>query len=190
MNGIMKGKVVKFGSIVFAVVVPLLLASGDASAKGHKTKGSETQNYVGAHLSFTGLSDIDMEMQRKLNGAYYLYIQHSQEEGISIIDISHPVHPKMVGTIPPANQTTSGTLNVMGDLAIVSESNVPSTKNNASTRNLILWDTSNPATPREVQRFAGVVRWLEDDRNFIYVLNGDGLWVLSPPEEDEPSSSY
>jgi hypothetical protein len=75
-------------------------------------------------------------------------------------------------------------------LAIVSESNVPSTKSNASTKNLVLWDTSNPATPREVQRFAGVVRWLEDDRNFIYVLNGDGLWVLSPPEEDEPSSSY
>ena len=190
MNGIMKSKVVKFGSIFFAVLAALLLASGDASAKGHKTKRSESQSYVVAHLSFTGLSDVDMAMQRKLNGAYYLYIQHSQEQGISIIDISHPVHPKMVGMILSANQTTSRTLNVVGDLAIVSESNVPSTKSNASTRDLVLWDTSNPATPREVQRFAGVVRWLEDDRNFIYVLNGDGLWVLSPPEEDESSSSY
>ena len=98
----------------------------------------------------------------------------------------------MVGMIPSANQTTSGTLNVMGDLAIVSESNVPSTKSNASTKNLVLWDTSNPATPREVQRFAGVVRWLEDDRDFIYVLNSDGLWVLSAPEEKQTdfSNSY
>jgi hypothetical protein len=190
MNRITKSKGAKFGSIVFAVLAALLLASGDASAKEHKAKKGNDKNYVVAHLSFTGLSDIDMAMQRKLNGAYYLYIQHSQEQGISIIDISHPVHPKMVGMIPSADQTTSGTLNVMGDFAIVSESNVPSTKGNPSTRNLVLWDTSNPATPREVQRFAGVVRWLEDDRNFIYVLNGDGLWVLSPPEEDVPSSSY
>jgi len=33
-----------------------------------------------------------------------------------------------------------------------------------------------------------VVRWLQDDRNFIYVLNGDGLWVISEPTERQPEA--
>ena len=188
MNTITKSKGAKFGSIVFAVLAALLLASGDASAKEHKAKKGKDQNYVVAHISFTGLSDVDMAIQRRPNGTYYLYIQHSQEQGVSIIDISKPAHPKAVGVIPWPDQAASGTVNLMRDLAIVSQSNVRSTKSDASNQELVLWDTSNPATPREVQRFAGVVRWLEDDRDFIYVLNSDG-WVLSPPEEERTDFS-
>jgi hypothetical protein len=52
---------------------------------------------------------------------------------------------------------------------------------------------ANPAAPRVVQKFSGVVKWLQDERNFIYVLNGDGLWVVSepavrPPEQTESSN--
>ena len=56
----------------------------------------------------------------------------------------------------------------------------------------MLWDVSNPVAPREVQKFTGVVKWLEDERNFIYVLNGDGLWVISEPTDrqaEEAASS-
>jgi hypothetical protein len=53
---------------------------------------------------------------------------------------------------------------------------------------------SNPVAPREVQKFTGVVKWLEDERNFIYVLNDDGLWVISEPTdrqaEEAASSNY
>jgi len=38
-----------------------------------------------------------------------------------------------------------------------------------------------------------VVKWLQDERNFIYVLNGDGLWVVSKPADRQPEqteSSY
>lgn len=32
-----------------------------------------------------------------------------------------------------------------------------------------------------MQKFSGVVRWLQGEGNFIYVLNGDGMWVVSQP---------
>ena len=48
---------------------------------------------------------------------------------------------------------------------------------------------ANPAVPRVVQRFSGVVKWLQDERNFIYVLNGEGLWVVSKPADRQPEKT-
>jgi hypothetical protein len=53
----------------------------------------------------------------------------------------------------------------------------------------------NPSAPRVVQKFSGVVKWLQDERDFVYVLNGEGLWVVSKPadrqrEQSESSPSY
>ena len=58
----------------------------------------------------------------------------------------------------------------------------------ANTCELVLWDISDPDNPRVVQRFAGVVRVLHDKRNYTYVLNQDGLWVVydkQPAPEDD-----
>jgi len=72
-------------------------------------------------------------------------------------------------------------MNVTGDLAIVAESEIVPMHSRTSNDDLVLWDLSNPAAPRVVQKFSAVVKWLQDERDFIYVLNGDGLWVISKP---------
>jgi hypothetical protein len=54
---------------------------------------------------------------------------------------------------------------------------------------LVFWDLTNPTAPRVVQKFSGVVKWFQDERNFIYVLNKDGLWVISQPEEERQAES-
>jgi hypothetical protein len=59
----------------------------------------------------------------------------------------------------------------------------------ASNDDLVLWDLSNPSTPRVVQKFSGVVKWLQDERNFIYVLNGEGLWVISNTDHDSEQTN-
>jgi hypothetical protein len=41
-----------------------------------------------------------MAMQSKVNDKYYLYVEHSKDKGISIIDISKPTQPKAVSLIP------------------------------------------------------------------------------------------
>jgi len=195
VNRIGTGRFGKFSSVAVAMLVTVLLASGAASAKDHKLKTSDNQAHVVAHISFTGLSAVDMAMQKKVNDKYYLYVQHSESQGISIIDISTPAQPKAVGVIPWPDPAVSSRMNLTGDLAIIAENGVLPMRSSPSTDDLVLWDLSNPTAPRVVQKFSGVVKWLQDERNFIYVLNGEGLWVVSKPadhqsEQTESSNSY
>jgi hypothetical protein len=188
-----RGAFIKFNSAAWALTI--VLVAGGASAKDHKLKGSDNQAQLVAHISFAGLSAIDMAMQKKVNDKYYLYVQHSKDQGISIVDITKPAQPNVVGVISWPDPALSGRMNVTGDLAIVVESARAPMHSNTSDKDLVLWDLSNPAAPRFVQKFSGVVKWLQDERNFIYVLNSDGLWVVSKPatrqpEQTESSSSY
>jgi len=178
-----------------AVLTTVLLVSGGASAKDHKLKTSDGRADVVAHIPFTGLSAVDMSIQKKVNDKYYLYVQHSKDQGISIIDISKPAQPKAVGIIPWPDSDVPSRMNVTGDLAIIAETGTLPMRSGTSKDDLVLWDLSNPAVPRVMQKFSGVVKWLQDERNFIYVLNGDGLWVVSKPADRQPgqtesSSSY
>ena len=170
-------------SITLALLAAVLVVSTAASAKDHKPKASDNQARVVAHIEFTGLSPVDMAMQRKLNDKYYLYVQHSKDQGISIIDITKPAQPKTVGVTPWPDPAHSSTMNVTGDLAIIAENGIPVMRSTNSNDDLVLWDLSNPASPRVVQKFSGVVKWLQDERDFIYVLNGEGLWVVSKPAQ-------
>jgi hypothetical protein len=195
VNSQKSSRFVKLNWTALALLTSLLIVPAGASAKGHKLKGSENRAHVVAHISFSGLSPVDMAMQKKVNDKYYLHVQHSKDQGISIIDISNPTQPRAVGVIPWPDPAVSSRMNLTGDLAIISESEVVPRHSSASNDDLVLWDLSNPTAPRVVQKFSGVVKWLQDERNFIYVLNGEGLWVVSKPadrqpEQTESSSSY
>jgi hypothetical protein len=178
-----------FNAAALALLTTVLVVSGGASAKDHKLKRSDNRAHVVAHLSFAGLSAVDMAMQKKVNDKYYIYVQHSKDQGISIIDISKPAQPKAVGVIPWPDPALSSRMNVTGDLAIIAESGVLPVHSRTSNDDLVVWDLSNPVAPRVVQKFSGVVKWLQDERNFIYVLNGDGLWVVSKPADRQPEQS-
>jgi hypothetical protein len=180
---------VQFNSAASAVLITVLLLSGGASAKDHKLKRSDSQADVVAHISFTGLSSVDMSIQKKVNDKYYLYVQHSKDQGISIIDISKPAQPKAIGVIPWPDPAVPSRINVTGDLAIIAETGALSMRSNTSKEDLVLWDLSNPSVPRVMQKFSGVVKWLQDERNFVYVLNGDGLWVVSKPADRQPEQT-
>jgi hypothetical protein len=188
-----RSRLLEFNSAALTVLTTVFLVSGGASATNHKVKTSDKQVVVVAHISFPGLSAVDMAIQKKVNDKYYLYVQHSRDQGISIIDISKPAQPKTVGVIPWPNPAVSGRVNVIGDLAIIAGTADRPMRGSTSNDDLVLWDLSNPTAPRVVQKFSGVVKWLQDERNFIYVLNGDGLWVVSDPADYQPEqmeSSY
>jgi hypothetical protein len=172
-----------------AIVTTALLLSSAAAAKDHKVKTPDNQASVVAHISFDGMSAVDMAMQKKVNDKYYLYVQHSKDEGISIVDISKPAQPKTVGVIPWPDPAVSSRMNVTGDLAIIAEDGALPVRRSASDGDLVLWDLSNPAAPRVMQKFLGVVSWLQDERDFIYVLNSEGLWVVSKPADRKPAQS-
>jgi len=168
--------------LVALLTTVLLLPLGNASAKDRKVKQSANEAHIVAQISFSGLSAVDMAMHRA-NDKYYLYVQHSKDEGVSIIDISKPAQAKTLGVIAWPDPAVSSRMVVTGDLAIISESETLPLPGGHSSDHLVLWDLSNPAAPRVIQKFTGVIRWLQDDRNFIYVLNHEGLWVVSEPAE-------
>src|SRR5438552_15149697 len=60
MNRIKRNRAVKFSSMSLALLSTMSLVSGGASAKEHKVKGSDNQADVVAHISFSGLSAVDM----------------------------------------------------------------------------------------------------------------------------------
>jgi hypothetical protein len=177
---------VQFNLAVLGVLTTVLLASGGASAKDRKAEASGSQARVVAHIPLTGLVAVDMAVQKTVNDKYYLYVQHPQDQGISIIDISKPAQPKALAVVPWPDPAVSSSMNVTGRLAIIAETGVQPTRSITSNDDLVLWDLSNPAAPRVMQRFVGVVKWLKDERNFVYVLNGDGLWVVSMPVDRQP----
>jgi hypothetical protein len=189
----MKKRKGKFGELsssglLLLTTVMLLPVMGAAAAKEHKAKGSDNQAQVVAHIAFSGLSEVDMTMQKRTSDKYYIYVQHSKDEGISIIDISKPTQPKAVAVIPWPDPAVSGGMNVAGSLAIVAKSGVVPSHGRTSNDDLVLWDLSNPASPRLVQEFSGVIKWLQDERHFVYVLNADGLWVVSKPQSQRTPS--
>jgi hypothetical protein len=188
---ISKNSFVNLSAMAFGLLATVLLVTGGASAKERKAKAFDNQAHVVSHIPFEGLADVDMAMQKKVDDKYYLYVQHSKDQGISIIDISKPAQPKIVGTTPWPDPALSSWMNVTGDLAIIAENVVPRP---SSSTDLVLWDLSNPIVPHLVQKFEGVVKWLEDERDFIYVLNAEGLWIVSKPDnrpkQNESSDSY
>jgi hypothetical protein len=196
MNKIRTSKFIELSASTVALLgIVLVVTVSGASATEHKLKGAGPGSRVVAHISFSGLSDVDMAMQKKANDKYYLYVQHSKDQGISIVDFSNPAQPKAVRVIPWPDPVASGRMSLTGDLAIIAENAGQPMHSSASDDDLVLWDLSNPAAPQVVQKFSGVVKWLQDERNFIYVLNGEGLWVVSKPvdrqsEQSEPSNSY
>ncbi len=178
----------KFLGVSSAVLIILLGSTiNTVSAKEHKPT-SATESRVVAHVPLEGLSAVDMAMQRRVNDKYYLYVQHANNQGITIIDVSNPAQPKSVGVTPGPNPTVSSRMNVTGDLAIVEENGVLPVRR-VSNDDLVLWDLSNPSAPRIVQKFSGVVKWLQDERSFIYVLNGEGLWVVSNTDRDSEQTN-
>jgi len=180
---------IQFNSKALVLLATVLLVSGGASAKDHKAKGTDNQARVVAHIPLTGLLAVDMAIQKKVNDKYYLYVQHSKDQGISIIDISKPAEPKVIAMIPWPDPAMSSRMNVTGDLAIIAETEVLPMRSSSSGDDLVLWDLSNPAAPRVLQKFSGVVKWLQDQRDFMYVLNGNGLWVVAKPADHPPGQT-
>jgi len=181
------GKALKFKSTAAALLLMLSLA-GPASART-KTRKLQTAagSQVVAHLPFTGLTSIDMALQDRAGDKRYLYVQHSQNDGVSVVDVSDPGKPKVLALVPWPDSHAANRLSVAGDFGFVSENqSTVAVRSDANRDDVVIWDLSNPASPRMVQKFDSVVRFLRDDKDFIYILNNDGLWVISAPKPAEP----
>jgi hypothetical protein len=79
-------------------------------------------------------------------------------------------------------------LSFNGNLAVMTAVATTPASEAAGKGELVLWDISDPGNPRIVKRFAGVRRVLQDERNYTYILNQDGLWVISDKQNNSDDS--
>jgi hypothetical protein len=114
----------------------------------------------------------------------YLYVQQRLRQGFTVVDVTKPGHPKLVNRVPLETRT------VMGSGLVITETTYNQATENTSPAEGIRGDEtvpesvhvlgiSDPSRSRTVQTFDGVTSIVEDPaRNLIYVVNGDGVWIL------------
>jgi hypothetical protein len=117
--------------------------------------------------------------------ARYLYLQRVSQPGLTVVDVTNPGRPKVVRPVPLETRTVMGAGFMItetpglsaavratgaarkGDIDVVPES-------------VHVLNVGDPAPSRTVQGFSGAASTLQDPvRNLIYVVNGDGVWILS-----------
>jgi hypothetical protein len=171
-----------------ATLFLLLCASLPAAqAKDHKRHTSAAVEVI-ASMSFDKKPPADMTIQR-VKGKPYLFVQLANAQGVVVVDISKPDKLKIVSSLSDPDATGASHLSINGNAAVMSAVADGLGSQASSKSELVLWDISEPGNPRVVQRFSGVVRVLRDERNYTYVLNQDGLWVVydkqNPPAAED-----
>jgi hypothetical protein len=166
-----------------AMLCTALIAALPASAKDHKPKAQAAIKVV-ANLQFDEKSAADM-LIRQSAGKSYLYVQLANREGVVVIDITNPARLAVVSSMT-ADQASELSFN--GNLAVMTAVATTPASEAAGKGELVLWDISDPGNPRIVKRFAGVRRVLQDERNYTYILNQDGLWVISDKQNNSDDS--
>jgi hypothetical protein len=164
-------------AVVFCAAMP------NAWAKQHKPDPSQAVLVV-AHVPFGGKSLENMSIQTQANGNRYLYVEHAPEQGVSVLDMEKPSQPRLVSSIRWPNTQISHIKSVMAEAVLIEVEAIPAASDpetQPTSDPVVLWDTSEPNSPKVVQRFANVRRVLSDDRGYVYILNADGLWVISTP---------
>lgn len=167
-----------------ALALVLCAAMPNAWAKQHKPDPSQAVMVV-AHIPFQGESPSDMAIHTTANGDRYLYVEHSPGLGISILDLAKASNPILISSVAWPATATAHIRDVPADAVLLTETNNNSEASQPATQpasnTLVLWDVSHPTKPTVLQQFADIRRVLVDDRGYVYILNADGLWVISTP---------
>jgi hypothetical protein len=158
-------------SFKILVAISFLLCFSAILVSAKDKRGSAVK--IMARMSFENQEPADM-LQQQVGGKSYLYVQLAGDQGIKVVDVGKPKSPRIVSEMPVSGAARQMALT--GNAGLMSSQPIePSPR---SSDEVTFWDLSDPKNPQIVQRFTQVVRVLEDNRGYTYVLNRDGLWVV------------
>jgi hypothetical protein len=165
-----------------AILLLTFVVSLPAAAKRPKPASSAIQ--VVGSLKFDH-TPVDM-LLRQNNGKSYLYVQLANSDGFLVVDITRPEKLKVVSSMTAGEASR---LKINGNMAFATATETGANSYADVKGELVLWDISDPASPRIVQQFTGVKRVLKDDREFTYILDQGGLWVIWDKSISDDSSN-
>jgi hypothetical protein len=171
-------------------------ATADASASD--SHQNYPQSGVVAHVPMPGGATRQMFLRRE-GRKHFLYVQRPSQRGFTIIDVTRPELPIVVSRVPLESRTVIGSglvVTVAPDKPATmaayggSESAEGIGGGNTDHDSIHVLNVSDPAPPRTDHTFAGIVSAVTDDaRGLVYILDGDGVWILSHQQVSQCTSS-
>jgi len=163
-------------------VLSALLSSTHANASAADIN-PYSQAKVVAHLPLSGAGATQMFLRQE-GKTHYLYLQRSSQQGFTVINVTRPERPMVVSRVPLETRTIMGSGLVITETpdrsATVRASGVTGDGDENLVPEIHVLEVSDSEHSRTVQTFNGVTGILQDSgRNLIYVVNGDGVWILS-----------
>jgi hypothetical protein len=162
---------------VAAIAFCAALLCAPLAAQGPDSNGQSA--VVIAHLAMPGPAADQMLLQRQ-SGKWLLYFDQGDKQGVAVINVTAPNHPKVVSYAAWPGRTANGQLESAGSgLAISERPEAAMLGRRPATERVNVLDITDPQHPQVLQRFSGVTSVLPDAaRNLIFIANGDGLWIV------------
>jgi hypothetical protein len=142
-----------------------------------KAGQSENVEFVG-YSDMGGRPDSLQVVGQKMGSKQYLYVGHLYSDGVTILDVSDPAKPNVIGFKPSPNPYTKNIkVQVADNLMIVPcEAYLVPPKPGPYTAGIEIWNVSDPYTPQKLSFFKseglGVHRSWYDGGRYGYFSNG------------------
>jgi hypothetical protein len=197
---------IRVDRVLTLLILSTLIAS-NAVAKTKSEPPTQKASVI-AHLPLPG-TPVSQLLLRQQGSKEYLYIQQTEKDGFTVVDVTQPDRPNVVKDVTLPGKGSDEKLEMLGNGLALAEtpdssaaggtqhalslekSQSGSSATAPRTESIRVLDLSDPKNPRTLQTFDGVTKVVaEDVRNLIYITNGEGLWILrhNPNQESKKRS--
>jgi hypothetical protein len=184
MKQILAVKRVQGEILILSVVLIAAVAPAFGKDKQKKTP-DEDRICVIAHIPLDGKAQrniVEAEHWRRR----FLYIESADGNQLTVVDVTAPASPAITQRV---QTNATSVASAVGTALLVASDQ--SDRTPPPTQTLSILNLSGDGSPRLVQEFKGVTSVHRDGAQ-IYLVNGDGLWVLQqrPAEDKQLDKEY
>jgi len=162
------------GRLLLLISLFLLLAF----ASVRPSVAAEEEIRVLANLPLKDMQ-VNQMFTQQVENKYYLYLHRPVEDVYALVDVSKPDKPILVSANALKGTTPEGSVGP-SPVAIAVQQEGGTGQAALPTQTINLVDTSNPKAPKTIKTFKGVTcMYADTGRKLVYLVNGEGLWVVS-----------
>ena len=169
--GFHRGRLITLASLLvflaFLCVKPSIAASSEEEIK------------VLANLPLSGMK-VNQMFTQQLEDKYFLYLHRPEEDSYALVDVTKPGKPILVNANQLKGTAAEGTVGPSPVAITATQEGGSKAAAELPMQTINLVDTTNPKAPKTVRTFKGVTAMYADaGRKLVYLVNGDGLWIVS-----------
>jgi hypothetical protein len=166
----------------------LLISAGlEAKDKKVKTPPKEPEDAIEVvgHIPLTNGSVMRF-LTTQHYSSYYLYAERAAGNGVTLVDVTKPARPSVLGDVAYAPNGGAGSLfAVAGTAALVADGQA--TSPTLAPQTIRIMDFSDPLHPKVDHEFTGVTAVTRDERRgLIFLANAEGIWILHQNLAQDP----